>query len=76
MYTAKTAQTQTKTGHAAKAATTLTLEEKINGVIIASFLATVGLIALSSFASLAGGLITSGGPLELAKGYFSALAGM
>ena len=44
-----------------------------------SFIMTVGIVALFGLwavAALVGGAVTSGGPLELVKGWFSAVSGI
>ena len=77
MRTAANTKTRSRNNTAVNtAANTLTLEDKINGTIIASFFATGALVGLWSFASLVGGLIAAGGPIGLAKGYLMALAGL
>lgn len=73
MRATETTKTGTRTHAVAK---TLTVEEKLNGSIIAAFFAVGALVGLWSFASLVGGLIAAGGPVGLAKGYILALTGL
>ncbi len=69
--------TRTRTGTRTNSATqTLTVDDKINAFIISSFFATGALVGLWSFAAFVGGMVAAGGPLNLAKGYFMALAGI
>ena len=74
MRATETTRTGTRTNTVAAA--TLSVEDKMNGTIIAAFFASGALVGLWSFASLVGGLVAAGGPLGLAKGYVQALTGL
>ena len=53
-----------------------TVEERISGTVVVSLFAGSAVIGLWSFAALVGGLITSGGPIGLAKGFVQAVTGI
>ncbi len=56
--------------------TRTTVSTEIDKVIIGSIAAFAGIVGLWSVACLMSAMFQAGGPLQLAGGYFNALAGM
>ncbi len=54
---------------------TPTVEQRISGSIMAVFFAGSALVGLWSVAAMVGGLVTAGGPAELARGFARAVLG-
>ncbi len=61
---------------AIQATTKTTVSAEVDKVIIVSVAAFTGLVGLWSVACLMSAMFQAGGPLQLAGGYFKALAGM
>jgi hypothetical protein len=57
-------------------ATKSTVAAEIDKIIIGSVAAFIGVVGLWSVACLISAMFQAGGPLQLAGGYFKALAGM
>ena len=56
--------------------TETTVSAEVDKVIIGSIAAFAGIVGLWSVACLMSAMFQAGGPLQLAAGYFKALAGM
>ena len=56
--------------------TETTVSSEVDKVIIGSIAAFAGIVGLWSVACLMSAMFQAGGPLQLAGGYFKALAGM
>jgi hypothetical protein len=65
---------QSQTGTLESTKTTVSAE--IDKVIVGSIAAFTGIVGLWSVACLMSAMFQAGGPLQLAAGYFKALAGM
>ena len=65
-------QTRSRTQESTKT----TVSAEIDKVIIGSIAAFTGIVGLWSVACLMSAMFQAGGPLQLAGGYFKALAGM
>jgi hypothetical protein len=56
--------------------TQTTVSSEVDKVIIGSIAAFAGLVGLWSIACLGSAMFQAGGPLQLLKGWFSAISGM
>ncbi len=56
--------------------TTTTVSSEIDKVIIGSIAAFAGLVGVWSIACIGSAMFQAGGPLQLLKGWFSAISGM
>ena len=58
------------------ATATPTVEERVSGVVMASFFAGSVVIGLWAAAAMVGGIVTAGGPVALFKGFAQAVLGV
>ncbi len=68
--------TKQKSQAGIQADTKTTVSTEVDKVIIGSIAAFAGVVGLWSVACLMSAMFQAGGPLQLAAGYFKALAGM
>ena len=67
---------QSQAGIQADTKTTVSVSAEIDKIVVVSIAAFTGVVGLWSVTCLMSAMFQAGGPLQLAGGYFKALAGM